>query len=427
MRRYIVAGPTELDRGDSGPSDSWRIEWKLTDPSHIYYLNSDFDLSLGPHQFINSGLVRQVRELSVQALIGAEKSDAAWVRADVPPDFTSYLAENGLPVPQLLQHPQIDPARRLRPFGWNHEAIELNLRHSRPAAHPPLSVVGRVNSRSFACDLEAELFPDDPRGTLVESVAELETFLACASAKSEWVVKAEHGNAGLGNRRLSNAHLSAAVLRFVNVLLAEDKRLVIEPWLKRTCDRSMVFDVPFDVAGLRIHEIACTDGGALVGAIFDPELQADVWWHAMADAAERIAERLGDEGYFGPVSVDAFHWRDGNRMRLRSLVDLNARCAMSDGAYRLWQQVVPERTLFYRFFNRRKLTALPKELAEVVDALGRRRYDPSRRRGILLASPMRLGLDGETRKPGKLAVIFIAETRSEIFALERWFRDQFEV
>ena len=399
----------------------------MTDPSHIYYLNSDFDLSLHTHPFVNPALVRQVRELSVQALIGADKADAAWVRADVPSDFTAYLADNGVPVPQLIQHPQIDPARRLRPFGWNQEAIQQNGRYSQPAVHPPLSVVRRVNSRSFACGLEAELFPDDPRGTLVQSAAELETFLARASAKSEWVIKAEHGNAGLANRRLSSTHLSAADLRFVNLRLAQDNRLVIEPWLKRTCDRSMVFDVPFDVARLRIHETVCTDGGALVGSIFDPERQADVPWHALADATERIAARLDNEGYFGPVCVDAFDWRDGNRTRLRSLVDLNARQAMTDGAYRLWQRLMPDRTLFYRFFNRRKLTGLPKELGRVVDALGRRRYDPSLRRGILLASPVRLGFDGETRTPGKLAVIFAAEVRSEIFALERWFRDEFEV
>ena len=399
----------------------------MTSSSHIYYLNSDFDLSLRSHPFVKPALVRQVCELSVQALIGANKADAAWVRADVPSDFTGYLTANGVPVPQLLRHPQIDPARRLRPFGWNQEAIEQNGRYLQPALHPPLSVVRRVNSRSFACGLEADLFPDDPRGTPVHSAAELGAFLARATAKSEWVIKAEHGNAGLANRRLSSTHLSAADLRFVNLRLAQDSCLVIEPWLKRTCDRSMVFDVPFDVARLRIHETVCGDGGALVGSIFDPERQAAVPWHTLADASERIAARLDNEGYFGPVCVDSFDWRDGGRTRLRSLVDLNARHAMTDGAYRLWQMLMPDRTLFYRFFNRRKLTGLPKELGRVVDVIGRRRYDPFLRRGILLASPLRLRFDGKIRIPGKLAVIFAAETRSEIFALERWFRDQFEV
>ncbi len=399
----------------------------MTDTSHIYYLNSDFDLSLQTHPSVSPALERQVHELSVQALIGAEETDAAWVRADVPSDFTAYLADNGVPVPELLRHPQIDPARRLRPFGWNQEAIQQNGRCSEPALHPPLSVVRRVNSRSFACGLEAELFPDDARGTFIHSVPELETFLTRALANSEWVIKAEHANAGLGNHRLRRTRLSDPALRFVNRRLSQDHCLLIEPWLNRTCDRSMVFDVPFDVAQLRIHETVCTDGGALVGSVFDPVPQADVPWRALADAGERIAARLDSEGYFGPVCVDAFEWCDGHHTRLRPLVDLNARQAMTDGAYRLWQGLMPDRTLFYRFFNRRKLTALPNELGRVVDALGSRRYDPSLRRGILLASPLRLGFGGETRMPGKLAVIFAGEIRSEIFALERWFRDAFEV
>ncbi len=397
------------------------------DQSPIHYLNSDFDLSLGRHPSINPGLERQVRELSVQALIGADASDAAWVRADIPSDFTAYLSENGVPVPQLITHPEIDLTRQLRPFGWNDEAIELNSRCERPATHPPLSVVGRVNSRHFGCGLEAELFPDDPPGTVVRNVAELQTFLHRASADSEWVIKADHGHAGIGNRRLNSNHLSEVDLRFVADRLDQNDCMVIEPWLRRTCDYSVVFDVPFDVGSLQIHETICTDGGALVGAIFEPEPQAAAPSKTLSDAAARIAARLESEGYFGPASIDAFKWHDGNRTRLRSLVDLNARRSMSDGAYRLWHRLVPERTLYYRFFNLRKLTCLPRKLGQVVDSLGSRRYDPSIGRGILLASPLQLGLDGESRAPGKLAVMFISEARSEMFALERWFRNEFEV
>ena len=399
----------------------------MSDQSHIHYLNSDFDLSLGRHPSISSGLERQVRELSVQALIGAAASEAAWVRADVPSDFVSYLSKNGVPVPRLITHPQIDPARQLRPFGWNDEAIELNSRYEGPVRHPPLSVVRRVNSRSFGCGLEAVLFPDDPPGTVIESVSELGVFLGRAAAESEWVIKAEHSHAGMGNRRLGSSRLSDTDLRIVNDRLDQNDRLVIEPWLKRVCDYSVVFDVPFEIDSLRIHETICTDGGALVGAIFEPDPPADLPWKELSDAAARIAARLESEGYFGPVSVDSFRWHDGNRTRLRTLVDLNARRSMSDGAYRLWRRLVPERTLYYRFFSLRKLAGLPSELGQVVDSLGPRRYDPSIGRGILLASPLQLGLDGQSRAPGKLAVMFVSETRPETFALERWFRDEFEV
>ena len=84
-------------------------------------------------------------------------------------------------------------------------------------------------------------------------------------------------------------------------------------------------------------------------------------------AAERIAARLAEEGFFGPVCADGFTWKDGDRLRLRTLVDLNCRRPMSDCAYRLWRGLDPRSTLYYRFFNRRKL-GLPRDLARAVAA-----------------------------------------------------------
>ena len=142
--------------------------------------------------------------------------------------------------------------------------------------------------------------------------------------------------------------------------------------------------------------------------------------------AERVAAGLDREGYFGPVCVDAFSWRDGDRSKLRAFVDLNCRLSMSDAAHRSWRRLAPERTLFYRFFNRRKID-FPKELPEALAALGERRYDRDSRRGILLASPLRLGAGGESWRPGKLAFFFVADGRSATFELKRWFRERFEV
>jgi hypothetical protein len=89
---------------------------------------------------------------------------------------------------------------------------------------------------------------------------------------------------------------------------------------------------------------------------------------------------------------------------------------MSDGAHRLWRRIAPDRVLYYRFFNRRKLS-LPEGLSAVTDALSELRYDPTRRRGILLASPV---------EHSKVAVVFIGDTRARIRDLENGFRSRFE-
>jgi hypothetical protein len=382
-------------------------------------MNAGFDLGLRPHAppVDRSRQDRRIRELSVQGLLGARAGDAALVLVDAPDAFRDYLESRGVPVPRLLRPPDLDPDTRFRPFGWSAEAMELNRRHRRPTDHPPLSVIRRVNSRSYGVELERELFPEIPAGAVVEEISALEEKLSETSPTGEWVVKGEFGNAGLANRRMHSRELSAADRRFVEELLLGSDRVVVEPWLPRERDWSVVFEVPFEPATLRTYETFHTRDGALIGALMEPEDEAlTPWPDALSSMAERVASRLFDEGYFGSVCADALAWRDGSDLRLRPLVDLNCRRPMSDVAYRLWHQVAPDRVFYYRFFNRRKLT-LPRDLPAVVAALGSRGYDRVRRRGILLASPL---------EHAKLGMIFVGENRREAFALEADLRARFE-
>jgi hypothetical protein len=89
---------------------------------------------------------------------------------------------------------------------------------------------------------------------------------------------------------------------------------------------------------------------------------------------------------------------------------------MSDGAFRLWRRLAPERCWYYRFFSRRRLP-LPGDLPEALAALGDLRYDPDHRRGVLLASPTRFA---------KLAVVLVASDPTGIRALEHELRARFE-
>jgi hypothetical protein len=387
--------------------------------ARTHYGNVGFDLELRPQGRRGEGerLDRQIRQLSVQGLLGARTGDAALVLTEIADSFLEHLDACGIPVPRVLHHPDIDRDSRFRPFGWSAEAIELNRLHRRPTAHPALPVIRRVNSRSFGLELERELFPEVAAGAIVDEISALETQLSGPSPSGEWLVKGEFGNAGLANRRLRSRELSEADRRFVDRLLADTDRIVVEPWLPRERDWSVVFEVPFDASTLRKHETTYTRDGALIGAVFEPEGTEEARWRGeLEEMAERVALRLETEGYFGPVCVDAFSWRDGDRSRLRPLVDLNCRRSMSDGVYRLWRQVAPDRVFYYRFFNRRKLT-LPRELPRALAALGNRGYDRDRRRGTLLVSPP---------DHAKVGVILAGESRREALALEVDLRARFE-
>ena len=391
----------------------------MSSEAQTHYLNAGFDLGLRPRA-PRGGLSRldlRVRELSVQGFLGATPGDAVLVLTEVPDEFLQHLDDCGVPVGRVLRSPEVDRSTRFRPFGWSDEAVELNALHDRPEDHPQPSVIRRVNSRSFAVELERELFPESAAAAVVEDVAALESILDRTSPTGEWVVKGEFGNAGLANRRLRAPRLSDADRRFVETQLTESGRVVVERWLQREEDWSVVFDVPFDPTAVRVHETTYTRDGALIGALLEGgEGQDFACFEELAVAAERVAKRLEAEGYFGPVCMDAFRWRDRGATGLRPLVDLNCRRSMSDGAYRLRQRIAPDRTFYYRFFNPRKI-ALPRELTAMLDALGDRRYARSKRRGILLASPP---------DHTKVAVIFVAESRREVLELESELRARFE-
>ncbi|MCP3980506.1 MAG: hypothetical protein GY716_14485 [bacterium] len=378
-----------------------------------------------PRQATQPSLERQVRELSAQGLLGAEAGDAAIVRAGIPGEYPEYLQSVGLAVPNILPHPQIDRRLRLRPFGWSREAIELNAAHERPVAHPSLECLARVNSRSFACGLEREIDADAPLSAVIEAPADLERRLAGFAPDSAWLVKSEFGHAGLSNRRVRAGAICDADRSFVERRLQEDDRLIVEPWLDRRADWCSVFDVPFRADTLRIHETVYTRDGAPIGALFAPAHEAlEPWRPALERSAATVASGLQRAGYFGPVCVDSFVWHADGRERLRLLADLNARRSMSDGAHRLWSGRMPGRTLYYRFFNRRKLS-LPVELPGMCEALGDRAYADGRG-GILFASPPRLRIDGVERPTAKLAVAFVGRTRDSTLESERWFRQSFE-
>ena len=364
--------------------------------SRTYFLNAEFDLSLRarPLWQARPTLRRQVEELSLQALIGATAQDAALLRCDVDDSFIEHLRRQGIEVPQRIR--RFDDGI-LTPHGWNAEAIELNARSSTPVPHPSLDVVERVNSRRFALALETS-----PPGEWIDQLSQLERWVA-AHPCSSFVIKGDHGNSGLANRRLTST-LDEADRKFAERLLEEDDGFIVEPWFDRVDDWCYVFDVPFRAETFRVYEMIGTTDGALIGSLFYPSVDDP----GLGPEAERIASVLAAEGYVGPVCCDALRYRDGDALKLRPLVDLNARRSVTDPGYRLYRQRAAGRFGYYRYFNRKKFS-FPQSIEELQNELTPRE--------IVITSPLTVG---------KIAALFVADERDTIFENERWFRDRYE-
>jgi hypothetical protein len=309
------------------------------------------------------------------------------------------------------------------PFGWNEEAVEFNRSYAAPASHPPLEVVRKVNGRRYAAMLERELFDVDEVLGVFEMPEEIEAGIASRPSEEGWLLKSEHGNAGLGNRRLRSADLSQSDREVMRRLLSEDVCLLLERWRRRVIDISTVFTLENGaIEDLHVYEVVNTADGAYIGSFFGgcgENLEA--WRPSLVEIASRVARRLADEGYFGPVCLDHFVWSDGAEHHLRPLADLNARLQVSAPLLRLWRSWGGDRVFYWRLFAARKLR-LPSDYLDLETALGSDAFDAGERRGVVVTSPFQVA----GRKFRRIGVLLAGTSRAEVEEMDRRLRGRFE-
>jgi hypothetical protein len=394
-----------------------------------YFVNADFDLSLrrGWDPSRVDARSRQARNLPMHFLLLGSGGDSVLLPERPSNAFLTYLEHLDLPCPSFNVLPAINRDARFTPFGWNREAAAFAARYREPASHPPLEVIRRVNGRRFAAALENDLFDDSHVLGEFSSVNSLCSFLAERPSEEEgWILKADHGNAGLGNRRLRARFLSETDLGLTRRFLTEDDHILLERWRPRVLDISSTFDLSSggEVQGFDVHEVVNTADGAFIGVVYDRDSPAiEPWRHEMREAAGLVADQLVNAGYFGPVCIDAFIWQEAGTRRLRPLVDLNARMHVSAPVRRLWRRWCGERVFYWRFFSGRKV-ALPEEYGELETVLGEDAFDRRTRRGILLTSPLRVDEGG--RRSSRFGVLLSGSDRAEIEAMDHRFRERFE-
>ena len=389
-------------------------------------MNADFDISLRAHRRAETvdGRNRQASEMAYHLLLLGTQGDSVLVDGAPDKDFLDYLERAGLsrPVTRVLAGPPIDA--EFVPFGWNEEAEQINGSYARPTSHPPLDVVKRVNGRRFAAKLERELFGGDEILGIFEEPDEIEACIASRPPHEEWLIKSEHGNAGLGNRRLRSSTLSQPDREVMHRLLAEDACVMVEKWRHRVLDIATVFELDREgtVRGLYAYEVVNTADGAYIGSIFDQSSETlDEWVPGVTDVALKVAERLAEEGYYGPVCLDHFVWSEGVDLRLRSLADLNARLQVSAPILRLWRSWGSDMVVYWRLFASRKLR-LPSDYLELEAALGGDAFDVASRRGILVTSPF----DVAGKRLRRFGVLLAGESRADVETMDRRLRERFE-
>lgn len=393
-----------------------------------HWWNAEFDLSLRDEWDPRVGLAdsRLVRELSLHGLLAAAPGES--VRVDVEPSesFLEYLRARQVAIPQITVSPAIRRGARFAPVGWNRRAIELNRSYDVPSAHPAFDVIQRVNSKLFSHEVERRLNGPSPM-TVARSVADVDdAVLSMPEGSHGLVAKMEHGNSGLGNRRLPARPPDAEDRRWLARALSAGP-LLIEPWLQRSMDLSTLFrvDERGRVYDLAVHEVVSTAAGALIGAIYDGDAaRVAPWCDALSDVAQIVGRALNEQGYWGPVCLDSFVWRDATGIEvLRPLVEINARRHASAHWRRL--AVAWGGCSYGRFVTARKLN-LPEDEQTFDDQLGDLAWDRAEKRGVLLTSPLSYRWHGQRTRPRKIGLLLRGRSRDEVLRMEAGFRRRFE-
>ncbi len=383
-----------------------------------FHLNPDFDFSLtGAESRLDSPGESYVHEMTWHFLFAPSPRDSLIVFKPFPMEFMEYLRAKNLETPRIVLHPDFTPTSRFAPFGWNAQTKKLAARydsHGSQVRHPDLDTIRKVNSREFSLGLEGTW----SGSRLFREWNELEFFLQKLDVDFEWMAKGIHGHAGTANLHFRTKNRSEMENQFLKALLRDHDALVLEPWHQRIMDLAVNFTVSEggEISDFRGHELLNSRDGAFLGIkIFPDRMPPNPWRVELMASARKLGQALWREGYFGPVSVDAYVHSTPTGPQLRALVDVNARLSMAAQAHGLAKRI-PDRHLIWTWIKPRKLRPL-SDYADMETKLGVAAFDPITQRGILPVSPIRA-------TPRRIGFLLAGRDEDDLRNLQNVFRNK---
>jgi hypothetical protein len=376
-----------------------------------YFLNADFDISLNSERPRSHDLRSFVEELSVHYIFAASPGDSVIVYPQIPDEYFGYIENTGLQLPKIIYFPEVTPDSIYVPFGWNGMAMKMSeAYHESIKNRMPLpEVVKKVNSRLYSSELEMKIDPGSYESHVCHTLSEIEKLVGRPSDR-EWLLKTNHGNSGIGHRRIGPKQEFPSA--WIERELALEEPLILEPWYNRIMDIGSNFELTpeGEVKGLVFHETLNTDTGAFAGVrLYPNEAWLESWRGKIEDTVRRVAEGLFHEGYMGPVSLDSFVWKDENGdRRLRSLVEINARHSMALPAHGLWEQLEKGGVLVWRLYASDNLI-LPDSYKELKRVLSKEEMGFGHQAKLVFTSPLTIIYKDKTIQPRRTGVLFFGE------------------
>jgi uncharacterized ferritin-like protein (DUF455 family) len=337
------------------------------------------------------------------------QDDIVLVQQKPSVEFLSNIKQAGFPLPEFAEAKNVVVLQTrklgsLRPWAWGPDSFDLlkptfaNVTgESRSDENRFNEKIAQLYSKSWSanflrrvlaeilaignCKLEIQnwLCAENEIGTAVNSLAEARAAISQIRSRGHHkiVVKESFGVAGSNALRLFEPDILPAQLRWLENAFAQNRELVVEPWLERLQDFSVQLEM--GVNGLKLcgfTSLHCDARGQFIANFAEPHhhkripAQVISQFHAAADISGRLLEFYGDifaaleselrrADFTGPIGIDAFVYGDADgAVKLKPVVEINPRYTMGRVLVELMRQTCQNCHGSFRLTNAAQLRAV---------------------------------------------------------------------
>lgn len=305
------------------------------------------------------------------AFMGHE-SDIVLVKTSPSIGHLKNLATAGFQIPEFIKEADIKTLKirkfwTFEPWGWSPEAKKifspLKSRLIKPIKdhdRSPASAAESVFSKTVAAGIREKLNLDITptlRCATIQELSDAIDRLTLTSPTNVMVLKSSFSASGRGMIRVKNRQIDAKQLTWAQSVIERDGHVLVEPWLDKVLDLSAHVDIAQD--GL-VRFIGFTRfwtdargqyKGHILGRMLDdcgPEIlgpwhQDNGWRSRLHATAMSVGHEIFNRGYYGPMGIDAFIYRDSSGLQLRPLVEINPRYSMGRLALAIAPRITAKR------------------------------------------------------------------------------------
>lgn len=305
-----------------------------------------------------------------------------------------------------------DAAITFQPWGWNQAAMKLAALDSTMTFNAPdLAAVRKVNSRSFLNGFDDVVNLQNGKrhrfSNLCRSFDELTGVIGQleTDGHAKWIAKPELSHAGRNRLIMSGQNFNSQQAGWLRRHFARGEAVSVEPWVDVQFEGSMHFEISSDfdraVTEIGITGLLNDSVGRYRGSFRPIELGCyegcgDLKQSLMMHGGD-ICERMRQAGYWGPVGLDFFVYKDsGGQLYVRLSNDLNARWTMGRLSLEIAERVGAKGAFRWEHFATGNSVILEQAIQKGLTESGGQSVD------ILRTSPEHVG--GRNVRLGNVAI-----------------------